>query len=664
MAESDLPKDGPGSFGFWQKEAARSKAFLASLAKARGWDENTQAYLGKSLDEAPTADTIVVPKDFAKVEGKSSLLFFQVPEVTLTAKQPGVEAALPLFQAVLNAKLGPDDVNAGALMQEVLFDVLCPSGIGFSKIGYEAEQDGEAMIPQPAMDPSGQPIVDPMTGQPAMADVPVPNIVRERYFWERIPVKQALIPADFHGSDFDKAPWLGFRFKTDLQTAARTYQVEPDALKPAKSTDDDRIKADIKHEESGGDQVEGTEIWFQAARYLPNVVNGDLYYQLVWFAGMDAPAICRPSPYQRVENGRLVGGMKGSPIHVLTLRYVSDQAVPPSDVSMSRPLVDELNEGRTQMVRQRKRTNPIMAYDPTQVPKDAIDKIVNGDIQEAIPIPGFGTQNQAAGEVRRASFPRENFSFADYTNADIDEVWAMGANQQGVQSRSKQTATEASIQQTATQTRMKREQTQVARWFVAGVQKLGSLIQLFADEPDYVEVVGPEGSKALQTWDKTAIQGRFAYTAKPDSTLQMDAAFDKKNALDEYQFFRKDPLVNPTYLLQRTARRIGADPAQFIVQPQPPPPPPPPPPPLPSLKGEDLNPMMPQYANVYALLTAHGVTGLQPPLAVPPAILHAAQQATPNTEHGGMQPQAEPLNKHQADQTGKLDGMGMAGAAQ
>jgi hypothetical protein len=85
---------------------------------------------------------------------------------------------------------------------------------------------------------------------------------------------------------------------------------------------------------------------------------------------------------------------------------------------------------------------------------------------------------------------------------------------------------------------------------------------------------------------------------------------------------------------------------------------------MPSLKGDDLNPMNPQYANVYAILSAHGVQGLQPPLALPPAVLHAANQAKGDTEHGGMQPKAEPLNKHQADQTGKLDGMGMAGAVQ
>ena len=265
MAESpekgpSLPTEGPGSFAFWRGEADRSAQFWKTLATKRKWDENVQAYLGQTLDSAPSSDTVVVPKEYSKVEQKSSLLFFQVPEVTLTAKQPGLEPAIPVFQAVLNDKL-TNEINASALMAELLFDVLCPAGIAASKIGYEVEQDGMSVVQQPAMDPTGQPIVDPMTGQPAMMPVPVPNIVHEKYFWERIPVKSLLIPVDFHGSDFDKAPWLGFKFETDLALAARTYKVSKDLLKPSKN-DSTRLQADLKHEDPAGEKVCGYEIWY------------------------------------------------------------------------------------------------------------------------------------------------------------------------------------------------------------------------------------------------------------------------------------------------------------------------------------------------------------------------------------------------------------------
>lgn len=666
MAEKGyLPAEGPGSFSFWLKEAKRSEDWLKSIATKREWDKNTQAYL--TLTER-RGDDVVVPKDYANVEQKKALLFFQVPEVTLTAEQPGLEDAVRVFQAVLNRKLRADEVNAGAMMDEVLFDVLCPAGIGFSKIGYEAEQDGMTTIQQPAMDPAGQPIVDPMTQQPVTMPVEMPNIVRERYFWNRIPVKAALIPADFHGSDFDQAPWLGWTFTDDLALVAKRYDLDPDELKPSKASEDARIKVDIGPEDLSGQRVRGCEIWYKTALYHEDVVNGDLYSQLVWFEGMEQPVVARPSPYQRVEGGRLVGGMKGNPIHVLTLRYVSDQAIPPSDAFVSRDLVDELSRGRTDMITQRKRTAPINGYDPARLPVDVVEKIVSGEYQEWVAVPGFNAADQAAGEIRKASFPRENFTFNDYIDRDIQEAWAMGSNQQGLQTKKGQTATEASIQQSATQTRMKREQIQVARWFVAGVQKLGALLQLFADDPDYVEVVGEDGIRSLASWDKTKIQGRFAYSAKPDSTLQLDAAWDKKQAIDEYQMLRQDPLVNPQYLLTRLARRIGADPAQFLAQPQPPKPEPPKP--AFSFKGEDLNPAAPQSPIVMEILAQGGVqispqAMQQAQMLAQQQILVAQQQqaqAQADTTHKGAAPQTAPLSKHAADASGMLPGAGMAPA--
>lgn len=669
-----LPADGHGSLAFWIKEADRSKQWWETLASTRNWEKNLQSYLGKGLEGTPTSDTIAVPKDFANVEQKKALLFFQVPDVTLTAKQPALEPAIPVFQAVLNHTLSPHGIHAGALMDEVLFDVLCPAGIGVSKIGYDVETDGEVDVPTPMIDPAGVPIVDPMTQQPVMGTQKAPNIVRERYFWDRVPLKQFLMPVDFHGSDFDKAPWLGFRFEMDVTQAARQFRVPKETLRPTKADDATRLKSDLPTETSGATKVCGYEIWYQASLYHEDVANGDLFYQLVWLDGMDEPVTFRPSPYQRVDNGRLVGGMRGNPIHVLTLRYVSDLAVPPSDVSMSRALVDEISDGRSQMVRQRKRTTPIMGYDPARIPQATVARITSDPTtQEWMPIPNYGLDGVAAGEIRAANFPRENFSFNDIINADIQEVWAMGANQQGLQSQRKQSATEASIQQSATQTRMKREQVQVSRWFIDGVEKLGALIQLFADEQDYVEVVGPDGAKTLTAWNKDTIQGRFAYSAKPDSSLQLDAAFDKKQALDEYSFFRKDPLVNPTTLLTRTARKLGIDPGQFIVPPAPPPPPPKPTPSF-AFKGEDFNPMMPQFSIVLEILKQAG-------FAIPPEVVaqsqnaamvavdaqqqvEAQEQAQAMTEHGGLAPKAESMSKHQSSQTGMLPGGGLAGSVQ
>ena len=136
-----LPPEGHGSLQYWQSQLQDAEDKRKPY-KENDWDRNVQAYLGKTLTTAPDHDTVTVPKDFANVERKKAELFFQNPDVNLTAKQPGLEEAVQTFQAVLNYTLGPEGVDAGAMMTEVTFDA-CMTGLLASKIGYESFQQGE-----------------------------------------------------------------------------------------------------------------------------------------------------------------------------------------------------------------------------------------------------------------------------------------------------------------------------------------------------------------------------------------------------------------------------------------------------------------------------------------------------------------------------------------
>src|SRR5690606_11792082 len=118
-------------------------------------------------------------RDFVLVERKKADLFYQRPDVTLQPTplieqpipqldafgqpvidpqtgQPVTTSAVPALQAheeILNEKLGPDGIDAVQLVHRALFDVLCPSGLGFTVMGYES-----VMLPVPDE-------VDPLTGQ-------------------------------------------------------------------------------------------------------------------------------------------------------------------------------------------------------------------------------------------------------------------------------------------------------------------------------------------------------------------------------------------------------------------------------------------------------------------------------------------------------------------
>ena len=141
LVDIDFPAtEGHGSLTYWrsQIQVAQEKR---DRYKQEEWDRNVQSYLGKTLSIKPEHDTVTVPKDFANVERKKAELFFQIPDVNLQPKLPGLEDAVAIFQAVLNHELSPSGVDAHALMTEVTFDA-CITGLMVSKIGYESFADG------------------------------------------------------------------------------------------------------------------------------------------------------------------------------------------------------------------------------------------------------------------------------------------------------------------------------------------------------------------------------------------------------------------------------------------------------------------------------------------------------------------------------------------
>lgn len=645
--QTPLPLTGTGSLQYWREQITAATANISTLASQRNWDQNLQSYLGQGNRQKWGKNTTLVRKDFSLTEIKKALIFYQLPDVAATAKKPELEGAAPLVGAVVNDYLSPERTNAMAMIDEVLMDILCPAGIGVSKLGYEAFVDPnlrDVAVPNP-MNPN-EPALDPMTGQPVMQ----PNIVRETYFWNRIPPKMFLFPPSFIGSDFDQAPWVGFKYTLSKAMAESLYELAPDQLSSASSIDlqKDLLASDVTRadaQQSVSEKVSFQEIWYRAADVDPMVGDPEIIRQLVILDGSEAaPLIHRDSPYQTIQDGKMLAGMRGYPVHVFSLRYVSDQAIPPSDCSVSRDQVDELSRGRTQMIDQRDRAVPITLIDLTRLPKESQNKILRGEVQELIPVEGMDGASPPAVALQRGQWPRENFSFNDIIGRDIAEAWSLGSNQQGVDTDTRRTATELSLMQGGTDTRMGKEQARFLRQFAIGCQKLLALIQLFATDKDWARVADPNGVMVLQQWDKTAIAGEYTITLAPDSSQRVDAVAEKKRAVDIFQMFANDPLTNQQELRKMTWRKLGYDANRLVLQPQPKPPE------QPnisaSFSGMDLNPAAPQYVNVASLLAALGM-----PMAPPTP----QQQAPPQlAQHPGGPPPSGP------SPSGQLPGAGQA----
>lgn len=640
--EVPLPSDGRGSLAWWLAQIHAAKDKREKVANEAGWKDRIQSYLGKTLGSAPAKDTIVVPKDYANVEQKKAQLFAQVPELHLEPKQDAYAAAAPIAQAIVREYLGPHQVNAEVVMGEVIFDALCPSGLMCSKIGYESVQDGTIEVPTGAVDPlTGGPKLDPVTQQPETQAVP--HTIYERYFWERVSPLKTLIPADFHGSEYNKAPWLAFEFDFDPQ--------DETGLNPT-----ERINERVRSEPGG---QSGVEVWYRPAHVDGSEKHPEKYRCLL--IKNDQAVKHGPSPYQKVLPDGTILGVRRNPIRIGALRYVSDSAYPPSDCAMSAPQVEELSKGRSQMIQQRDRNVPMRAADKHRVDQPTIDKITKGEYQAIILTDG--PPNEIFAQIAQAQFPRENFEFNRVINQDLVNTWAL-ATTPGEEVEGTKTATEASLFQGKTDVRLRRERNAVLRYFLAAAEDIFALIQLFADDTDYVRVVGADGVAKLQAWDKSMIAGEYAFTAKPDSAVFQDQALQKKHATETFQFLAPSPFINQQELAAWYLRQQDMEPAKFIAPPKPPEPD------QPkinfSFTGQDLNPLSPQAPLVVAIMVQLGIQVPPDVIAASKNIAAAGLMAGPHGlsgEPSAVQPgearqdttapMQPALNKHANDLTGR-----------
>jgi hypothetical protein len=644
----DLPMD-EKTFGQWKLRIAASKD--VAKTKRDEWKAYVRAYMARYLDASPNRHQICVPLEYAYVQFKAAALAFQVPEVHLKPKNPQSAPAVPVFQAALNHELGPENADVKGCLDACLIDVLT-CGIAASVIGYMPHlrtRQVPVMQPAPPDPTTGIAPVDPMTGQPAMVQVMQEEqyIAAEEYFWSQLPPEDLLVPVEFVGSNFDRAGFTGRKFELPFDQAAERYGVTEDTVtvftEPRETLSSD---TQPRRDAASSKVVRGYEIWYLSNVY--DVASGDLPGQrrkLVILEGFHAgPVEHKPSPYQWMgEDGKLKG-MEGSPIHVLTLRFLPGSAYPMSDVEMGLPMSQEISTFRTQMMQRRDREIPFRAYNRERMDKETLEKVQTGQIGDNIGVDG--PPNEIFGVIGAPTHTRESFEAGNVTKTDFDQTWAMG--NVGVVEPEARTATEVNKASGATEVRLDNERTWVLRWLVKGASKFAALLQRFMDEQRFVEIAGPDGLPALQAWNRESVQGEFVFSARPDSALRLDADVARRQALNLYNQLGKDPNVRRTELLRAVLTTYGMDHSKIVVETPPQEPKPEPPKISLALKGEDLG--NPQVLGILAQFGVEIMPEIDPmtgqPVQQAPQPQQQAQPGAPSPPHPGAMPAMEPINKH------------------
>jgi hypothetical protein len=598
---------------------------------------------------------------FRNAHLKIAEVWAQPPDLSLTPLAPldGLtdptgqplppDHVIAIKRAVLNKFLGRDGANVGLTIKEALFDIFATSGIGATKICYEA--DFQPIPDEPPPDQPGS-ILGLHTPPP-----PVPVVVNERWRWYRFSTEKLGIPSDWHSTDYDAAPYLFMEFAERCTDATKKkYHLPPD-YQPTASRDELLMDGGDNDPGQGSREVlKGVEIWLRAAEYDATQVNRDVFYRLVLIDGQkDEAAIYTLSPYQTIgPDGRLTNdSLIGNPIHPITLRVCSDTAWIPSDACFTNPLVNIENTWMQQDTQLRDANIPrFLASDRTI---QAIHKLRDAKIGQGVAVEAE-ILAQGADKIivpmPHLERAQSDASGREHLKEAISATLGISPNQSGGYQQGNPSATEVATVQANVSVRLKDEQNELMAVYLKGVRKFDTLLQRYLDQQDYITIVGTDGAQQLAQYDARHLQGRYAYDAHPDTQLTMDQAAKIKRVTDYLNFMLKSAWISQGEAARLATQEFGYDASRLVKPPNPPPPP--------EIRlslsldaatlAENL--MLP---DVRQILISHGIQIA--PVAGPEVALLAAQHAAKNAQpHGGGAPKADLIDKHHSDITGNQVG--------
>lgn len=544
------------------------------------WRRNVELRLGRtgSIYTGGVGGDIVdrteVNPDWSLTKTKTANLYSQVPTVQVTHENKTYEAAIPPFAKALNYELGEKRCNVGVAMEEILNDVVNASGVAAALVDYSARFQTTTV---PKLDQHAQQFAqltpekqDYVRQQKLVPMQAVTTPSDYRFSVTRLSPTDLLWPASFVGSNFDAAPWVGYKGRMSWAEAKTEFKLN-DAIKDKVVTGgeiqpEDNLREYPEHQQSVEFQtVRHKTLFYWRYRIDPDEPSFCAIYKLVFLEGLPDPVIHAPWTGQKVDptSNKYVGSTK-FPLRFFTLTYITDNPVPPSDSSAGRPQVMDMRRSRKQMFENREHSKPLRWYDVNRIDPAIADNLQRGEWQAMIPTQGAG--DKSIGEVARASYPAEDLAFDRQTKADLMELWQIGPDQTGAMSSST-TKGEAEIAQTNFATRIGQERGRVASGFLGIAEVLAGLMALYSDFPNLSDV---EKQAMNQAWDFKTVLPDVVLKIRPDSTVLLDSQQRLQRLTQFLNMTAKSGYVNVMPVIVEIAELSGLDPADVVKQPQPP----------------------------------------------------------------------------------------------
>jgi hypothetical protein len=512
--------------------------------------------------------------DWSLTKTKTANLYSQTPEVRVTHEMKMFKQVAPLFGKALNYEIGRKRSKVGVAMREAVNDVTNAAGIAAVFVQYVARFEKKKVPAVQTINGPAGPIdvtqlppeqLDAMMESGTVPSREVPYATDYRFPARRISPGNLLWAADFAGSDFDDADFIGYEDEMDWASAKLEFKLE-DGDKEKVLSEEVSETNDLRTEKATrAKKVHYTDIYYWRYRFDPDEKSFSAIWRLVYVKGVDKPAIHEPWKGQRYdEKTRKYQGCCKFPVRVCTLTYVSDHPVPPSDSEAGRPQVYDMRRSRSQMFLNRERSIPMRWFDVNRIDPMLQEAIMRGQWQAAIPTNGDG--GRSMGEIARASYPSEDFAFDNMSKADLQESWQVGPNQMGASGRSDQTAGESEIIQQNFATRIGEERQSFANFFLSVVETIAGLMVLYSDFPNLDQ---QEKQMLSSNWDMRAVLPDLVLAIRPDSTIVLDSEQRLQRTVRALNLTAKSGYVKVAEPIALIWELSGFDPNEIMTEPTP-----------------------------------------------------------------------------------------------
>lgn len=554
------------------------------------WRRNVELRIGKPAaqytsgitDDGDDLQSEVNP-DWSLTKTKTANLFSQVPSVQGTHENLQYKEAVSPFMKQLNYEIGEKRANVGVAMEEVLNDVVNAAGIGAIFCGYAARSEDVDMPTVSVFQPPSQPGEPPkptidlkqvseeqlqqLIDAKLIPSKKVPRVVSDKFFGDRISPVDLRVPSEFTGSCFDNGDWIGHKGRMPWPVALLEFKLN--------AQDKDKVIAGYEspaneelrtNPESGGlleaKGVKYTEVFYWRYRFDSEEKDFKCIWRLVMVDGLTKPAIHEPWSGQKKVGRKYIGSMK-FPIRVLTVTYITDNPIPPSDSSAGRPQVNDMRKSRAQMFQNRERSLPIRWFDTNRVGPEVQQQLMRGTFQGFIPTNGPG--DKSIGEVARASYPSEDLAFDQQTKQDLMELWQIGPEQLGTGSATKKTNGQVQSQQQNFATRIGQERGRVASFFLGVCEVIAGFMVLHSEFP----ILTPEEKATMQkAWNQKQITHDLVLKIRPDSAIVLDTQARIQRLSQALNLTAKSGYVNPAPIIEEILTLSDIDITQVMVKPQ------------------------------------------------------------------------------------------------